>query len=72
MPVADHLRGLLAWQGHPWLWWLDAAAVVLALLMVGYVLRAGSARNRILPSIGIRELPGSRQQLRSQVNPPGQ
>jgi len=38
MPVADRLRGLLSWQGHPWLWWLDAAAVVLALLVVGYVL----------------------------------
>ena len=38
MPVADRLRGLLSWQGHLWLWWLDAAAVVLALLVVGYVL----------------------------------
>jgi len=38
MPVADGLRGLLLWQGHPWLWWLDAAAVVLALLVVSYVL----------------------------------
>ena len=38
MPVADHLRGLLSWQSHPWLWWLDAAAVALALLVVGYAL----------------------------------
>ena len=38
MPLADHLRGLLSWQSHPWLWWLDAAAVALALLVVGYAL----------------------------------
>ncbi len=38
MPVADHLRGLLSWQSHPWLWWLDAAAVALALLVVSYAL----------------------------------
>jgi len=38
LPIPDYLRGFLLWQGHPWLWWLDAAVVVLALLVVGYVL----------------------------------
>ena len=38
LPIPDYLRGFLSWQGHPWLWWLGAAAVVLALLVVGYVL----------------------------------
>ncbi len=38
IPLADHLRRLLSWQAHPLVWWLDAAAVVLALLVVGYVL----------------------------------
>ena len=38
VPVADHLRGLLSLQSHPWLWWLDAAVVALALLVVGYAL----------------------------------
>ncbi|HKM54685.1 MAG TPA: hypothetical protein VJY33_14845, partial [Isosphaeraceae bacterium] len=46
IPVADHLRGLLSWQDHPWLWWLDAAAVVLALLVVGYVLARWLAKEQ--------------------------
>ncbi len=36
--VVNWLRSLLLWRGHPWLWWLDAAAVVLALLLVSFVL----------------------------------
>jgi len=36
--IPDFLRGFLSWQGHSWLWWLDVAAVVLALLVVGYML----------------------------------
>jgi serine/threonine protein kinase len=38
IPVVNWLRGLLSWRDHPWLWWLDAAAVVLAVLLVSFML----------------------------------